>query len=154
MLSFGRQQRVASRSTPLRKHGHPQVPNFQKIVLREEERGGHDDSKIIKRTERDLNNPKKKIRKVSNEEKEDRGAGASEIESSSEAPILETEKQNRGKNVSGARLSTLQSRMLKKLSSGRFRYLNEQLYTNDANTMFEEMKKNPEIFRDVSIHFI
>lgn len=49
------------------------------------------------------------------------------------------------------RVSDLQSKLFKRLTGGRFRYLNEQLYTKAGATMFQEMQESPELFDEVGI---
>lgn len=47
---------------------------------------------------------------------------------------------------SGSKLSQLQERFKSKLEGGRFRYINEKLYTSPGNESFEEFQKDPELF--------
>ena len=70
------------------------------------------------------------------------GAGAkSEIMSMS----VSGKKHSKNQNLKN-RMSSMQQMMKQRLQGGKFRMLNEQLYTNPGNDSFEKFQKEPELF--------
>ena len=49
-------------------------------------------------------------------------------------------------STSSSNLSALQSQFVKKLEGGRFRFINEQLYTQQGSEAFDEFQQNQELF--------
>jgi ribosomal RNA-processing protein 8 len=60
--------------------------------------------------------------------------------------------KNTPKKLSG--LSKMQEQMRKRLDGGKFRMLNEQLYTTTGKNAFETFQEDPELFDVVCIFFL
>ncbi len=56
------------------------------------------------------------------------------------------EMYRRGNGKSISTLSKLQEKMQKRLNGGKFRMLNEQLYTTTGKEAFETFQENPDLF--------
>lgn len=61
-------------------------------------------------------------------------------------PSHESNNDGKSKSLPKSGLSMLQQKFMKKLDGGRFRYINEMLYTRSGKESFDEFQKDPELF--------